>query len=130
MQSSPPSRNCRDLKRVLLVENPSHDRDRHTGVLTRNHFDLEISDDIAAARAAWQPQTYGLVLVSLDGFGDDAARFCEEARDNDPDQLIAMIFHPDQELPSMQCPTLIFTTEPDEYFLARVRTLTEMAYAA
>jgi DNA-binding response OmpR family regulator len=99
-------------------------------LLTRRKYTVRTVDDVVAARSAWAPRTYGLVLVSLNGFGNAAANLCGEVRNSDPDQLIAMIFHPDQELPATECPTLIFTTEPDEYFLARVETLTEMAYAA
>jgi hypothetical protein len=58
-----------------------------------------------------------------------AADFCNEIKESDGNQLIALIFHPDQQLPATDCPTIIFTTEPDEYFLARVETLTA-AHAA
>ena len=72
----------------------------------------------------FSPRKYGLVVVSLNGFGEAAADFCNAIKEADPGQVIALIFHPDQTLPATDCPTLIFTTEPDEYFLARVETLT------
>jgi len=83
-----------------------------------------------AARNLWEPEKYALIVLSLCDFGSVAADFCGEVRDADPDQVIALIFHPDQELPATDCPTLIFTTEPDEYFLARVETLTAATRAA
>ena len=123
-------RQPRPVKRVLLVESPSSERDRHTQTLLRNQYEITAADTVEFARDLWRPQNFGLVLVSLNGFGSAAAGLCDEIKERDPRQVIAMIFHPDQELPPTECPTLIFTTEPDEYFLARVETLTAVAHAA
>lgn len=115
---------------MLLVEAPSTARDRHNRTLVRNGYKVIPADNIDSGREQWSPHRYGLVVVSLNGFGEQAARFCDEIKEADESQVIAMIFNPDQELPATECPTLIFTTEPDEYFLARVETLTSVAYAA
>lgn len=120
----------RRTKDVLLVESPSTARERHARTLARNGYQVITADDVDSGRAQWAPRKYGLVVVSLNGFGEQVAAFCDEVKDSDCDQLIAMIFSPDQELPATNCPTLIFTTEPDEYFLARIETLTAAAYAA
>lgn len=111
-------------KTVLLVEGGSPSRDRHSTTLLRNGYDVVLADNIEAAEHDFVPHRYALIVVSLDGFGDRAAEFCHRVKEGDPRQLIALIFHPDQQLPATDCPTLIFTTEPDEYFLARVETLT------
>lgn len=126
--SSPPQQ--RQVKEVLLVEPPSAARDRHVKTLTRNKYKITMADTIEQANGHWSPARYGLVIVSLDGFADTAGQFCDDIKDRDSDQVIALIFHPDQQLPATDCPTLIFTTEPDEYFLARVETLTAAARAA
>lgn len=120
----------RQTKDVLLVEPPSLARERHKKMLVRNKYKVTMADDVLQARNHWSPSRYGLVVVSLDGFADDAAQLCGEIKDRDSAQVIALIFHPDQELPATDCPTLIFTTEPDEYFLARVETLTATTQAA
>jgi len=114
----------RQRKTVLLVENPSLARDRHSKTLHRNGYEVATADTIETAQGMFAPRKYGLVVVSLNGFGEGAAIFCNEVKEGDPGQVIALIFHPDQQLPVTDCPTLIFTTEPDEYFLARVETLT------
>jgi DNA-binding NtrC family response regulator len=114
----------RSRKTVLLVEAVSVARDRHATTLARNGYQVATADDIATAEGLFAPGRYGLVVLSLNGFGEAAADFCNELKEGDPGQVIALIFHPDQELPATDCPTLIFTTEPDEYFLARVETLT------
>jgi len=120
----------RQTKDVLLVEQPSLDRERHAQTLARNRYTVTTTDTIAEARERWSPDRFGLVVISLDGFGQDAGQFCDDIKNGDSGQLIALIFHPDQQLPVTDCPTLIFTTEPDEYFLARVETLTAVANAA
>jgi response regulator RpfG family c-di-GMP phosphodiesterase len=120
----------RQTKDVLLVEPASEARDRHAKMLSRRKYKVTTADNIEQARALWGPNRYGLVVVSLDGFGETAGLLCDDIKDSDHGQVIALIFHPDQELPATDCPTLIFTTEPDEYFLARVETLTAVAYAA
>jgi len=120
----------RRTKEVLLVEAPSTDRDRHIRTLARKKYKVILADDIDQGRRHWAPARFGLVVVSLDGFADQAASFCGEIKDRDSGQVVALIFHPDQELPATDCPTIIFTTEPDEYFLARVETLTAAAKAA
>lgn len=120
----------RDVKRVLLVEPPTLARERHAKLLLRHKYNVTIADDVHFARSQWAPARFGLVIVSLDGFGEVAGQFCDDIKDQDSEQVIALIFHPDQELPATDCPTLIFTTEPDEYFLARVETLTSTAFAA
>jgi DNA-binding response OmpR family regulator len=109
---------------VLLVEGSSAARDRHSKTLDRNGYQVVTADCIKDAQALFAPRKYALVVLSLNGFGDAAADLCNEIKESDSGQLIALIFHPDQELPVTDCPTLIFTTEPDEYFLARVETLT------
>jgi response regulator RpfG family c-di-GMP phosphodiesterase len=120
----------RQTRRVLLIEGPGASRDRHAKTLARNGYDVLVADNIEAGRSQWSPKSYGLVVVSLNGFGQQAADFCDEIKERDSDQVIALIFSPDDELPVTTCATLIFTTEPDEYFLARVETLTAAAYAA
>ena len=120
----------RQGKDVLLVEPPSVARERHEKTLARNRYRVFAADDIDQARAQWEPDRFGLVIVSLDGFAELAGDLCDFIKDSDSGQLIALIFNPDQELPATDCATLIFTTEPDEYFLARVVTLTSSAYAA
>ena len=120
----------RQIKGVLLVESPTSARERHFKTLERNGYEVTTADTIDAARSLWSPNHYGLVIVSVNGFGKQAASFCDELKDSDGEQVIALIFSPDQDLPATSCATLIFTTEPDEYFLARVETLTAAAYAA
>ena len=120
----------RRTKEVLLVEPPSKARERHTKTLSRHGYNVVPAGTPDEARNRWSPDHYGLVIVSLDGFAEDAGGFCDDIKDSDSQQLIALIFHPDQNLPATDCPTLIFTTEPDEYFLARVETLTAAALAA
>jgi len=120
----------RQTREVLLIEPPSADRDRHAKCLARHKYKVTLADNIDVAREEWKPARYGLVVVSLDGFAQEVASFCREMRNKDSDQVVALIFHPDQELPATDCPTMIFTTEPDEYFLARVETLTAAARAA
>lgn len=120
----------RRTKDVLLVEPPSETRQRHTQTLSRHGYNVVPADTPEEARKRWLPEHYGLVIVALDGFSDEAGDFCDGIKNSDSRQLIALIFHPDQDLPATECPTLIFTTEPDEYFLARVETLTAAAQAA
>jgi response regulator RpfG family c-di-GMP phosphodiesterase len=119
----------RQSKNVLLVEGSSAARDRHSATLARNGYHVVTAEAIDAAHKLFAPRKYGLVVVSLNGFGDAAAQLCNDIKESDPNQLVALIFHPDQQLPATDCPTMIFTTEPDEYFLARVETLTA-AHAA
>jgi DNA-binding NtrC family response regulator len=130
MQTTTIAPRRRDRKRVLLVEAPSAARDRHAEMLARNGYQVITADHPLSARPSWEASHYGLVVLSLNGFPEEAAQLCEIVKNDDPHQVIALIFHPDQELPATDCPTLIFTTEPDEYFLARVETLTHAARAA
>ena len=120
----------RKIKDVLLVEQPSTARDRHQKTLVRNRYTVTLADTVEQARKHWFPSHFGLVVISLNGFGEAAGLICDYIKDEDSGQVIALIFHPDQQLPATDCPTLIFTTEPDEYFLARVETLTSVANAA
>ncbi|HVZ15646.1 MAG TPA: hypothetical protein VG897_00900 [Terriglobales bacterium] len=123
-------RQQRQIKDVLLVEQPSAARERHLKTLLRNRYNVTLADSIEEARKQWTPEQFGLVVISLIGFGEAAGQFCDDIKDSDSGQVIALIFHPDQELPTTDCPTLIFTTEPDEYFLARVETLTSVVNVA
>ncbi|HET9696120.1 MAG TPA: hypothetical protein VFP40_04575 [Terriglobales bacterium] len=120
----------RQAKGVLLVESPSSARERHLKTLERNGYHVTTADDIELGHSHWSPKRYGLVIVSVNGFGKHAADFCDELKETDSEQVIALIFSPDQDLPATSCATIIFTTEPDEYFLARVETLTAASYAA
>jgi DNA-binding NtrC family response regulator len=111
-------------KTVLLVEGASTARDRHAKTLARNSYQVVTADSVESAQEQFAPHKFALIVLSLNGFGDAAAALCHDIKEAHPGQVIALIFHPDQELPVTDCPTLIFTTEPDEYFLARVETLT------
>ncbi len=123
-------KSVRQTKGVLLVESPSSARERHLKTLERNGYQVTTADTIDNGRSHWSPSRYGLVIVSVNGFGKAAAEFCDELKETDSEQVIALIFSPDQDLPATSCATIIFTTEPDEYFLARVETLTAATYAA
>ena len=120
----------RQTKEVLLIETPGADRERHVKTLHRHKYKVTVADSVEEARDRWYPARYGLVVMSLNGSAEEVRDFCGEIKDRDARQVIALIFHPDQELPATDCPTIIFTTEPDEYFLARVETLTSSAHAA
>lgn len=120
----------RQIKEVLLIETPGPDRERHAKTLHRHKYKVTVADSVEEARQRWSPAHYGLIVMSVNGFGDSVSTFCGEVRNQDAGQVIALIFHPDQELPATDCPTIIFTTEPDEYFLARVETLTSGTLAA
>jgi hypothetical protein len=130
MPNSTSPSHLRQTKDVLLIEPPSTDRDRHAKTLARHKYKVTIADTVEHARGRWTPARYGLVVMSVNGAAQAVADFCGEIKDRDSGQVIALIFHPDHELPATDCPTLIFTTEPDEYFLARVETLTAAAQAA
>jgi response regulator RpfG family c-di-GMP phosphodiesterase len=130
MLTLPISRKQRETRKVLLVEAPSAARDRHAKTLAKNGYEVITTDSPQLAWPHWVADRFGLVLVELNGYAEEAARLCSEIKSADPDQVIALVFHPDQELPATDCPTLIFTTEPDEYFLARVETLTQAVRAA
>jgi PleD family two-component response regulator len=121
---------ARQAKSVLLVEQPSPDRDRHEKTLTRNGYKPVVAETADQAKALWQPHRFELVVFSLVDGNDFAVSLCNELKETDSEQLIALIFHPDRELPATDCPTIIFTTEPDEYFLARVETLTSASRIA
>lgn len=130
MSNSTSTGRQRQIKEVLLVEPPSQDRERHAKTLARHKYHVTTADSVDDARERWSPWRFGLVVMLVNGSGEAVSRFCGEIKDQDSAQVIALIFHPDEELPATDCPTLIFTTEPDEYFLARVETLTAAAQAA
>src|SRR3954462_136983 len=76
-------RTDRQLKKVLLVEGGSSARDRHSATLARNGYEVETSDSIQTAHRLFTPRKYALVVVSLNGFGEAAAAFCNDIKEAD-----------------------------------------------
>src|SRR4051794_1880272 len=97
-------RSDRQIRNVLLVECPSTARERHMKTLARNGYRVVTADTVEEGRTHWVPQNFGLIVISLNGFGEAAASFCNELKNSDSEQLIALIFSPDQELPATDCP--------------------------
>ena len=112
---------------ILLIEQAPH---RRRDALVRDGYEVVTATTLEEARRLWSPGRYALVVITLCGDSEDIKRFCDSLRSESPEQPIAQVFDPEQPIPATDCPTMLMPPEPEEYFLARVETLTQIFSAA
>ncbi len=115
---------------VLLLDDIPCSPSPHAQALTRNGFKVHFAASLLEAERVWKKGAYSVVLVALTRELVRAAEFCDRIKEEDPEQMIGMLVPPDAELPPTRCPDLIWPHEDLEHFVARVRTLSELAAVA
>jgi CheY-like chemotaxis protein len=116
--------------RILLVDDSAASRQRKADLLARHgyHVFCLATEEEACSLCRQQPFTLILVVDRKDP--QRAADFCRAIRRQNPQQMIGLLLDPKRPVPVTDCPDLIWPDEGDDYFLARVETLTAFACAA
>ena len=110
--------------RILLVDSqPYQYREQ---VLKAGNFLVTRVPSLAAARASYQPQHFDLVLVVTDSLDGDPVNFCEELKQQDGSQVVALLSGPHVYFPHDSCPDdIIENTDGPRHLIKRVTALIE-----
>jgi CheY-like chemotaxis protein len=86
-------------KRVLLIDSHQPTRDVRAGVLRNQGLEVDVAENLAAARCLWRPRLYDWILLNarrcLPG---EALAFCEQIRDASPQERFAFLVGPPKYL--------------------------------
>lgn len=94
----------------------------HTALSQRGH-QVHASPDLISARNSWSDGAFNLLLVVANSETPEFVSFCEEVKRKNPRQIIAIVFDSNAGPPELNCASLMFTKEPEEYLVARVEAL-------
>jgi hypothetical protein len=110
--------------RILLVDSqPYQHREK---VLKAGNFLVTSVPNLAAARTAYIPQHYDLILIVTDSLDGDPVNFCEEVKQQDASQTVALLSGPHVYFPHGSCPDdVIENTDGPRHLIRRVTQLIE-----
>lgn len=112
--------------RILLVNDEPGLGETRCMILRSHGFAATCAGGLAQARSTWQPKTYDLVLVDVQQDPDQALGFCEELKEKDARQLVALISRHHVWVPPSPCPDdVIATDEGPRHFVQRIKGLLE-----
>jgi DNA-binding response OmpR family regulator len=112
------------VKKILLVDDESRIRDLRALILRGQGHVVQTAATLEEARAAWLPGKYSLIIVDLRRQPKEAMDFCEEIKQESPDQLVAFLTAPMIYVPSNSCPDdVIRQEEGPEEFVQRIQSL-------
>jgi hypothetical protein len=95
-------------------------------ILVSHGFDAVCVPSMEEGRRVWNPDTYALVLVNVQPDADAALEFCEELKERDPQQLVAMMSAHHVYVPPSTCPDdVIDPGEGPRRFVAQIKQLLE-----
>jgi hypothetical protein len=95
-------------------------------ILVSHGFDAACVRSIDEARRVWHPDTYALVMVNVQPDADSALEFCDELKQHDPQQLVALLSTHHIYVPPSPCPDdIIDPGEGPRRFVSQVKQLLE-----
>jgi DNA-binding response OmpR family regulator len=110
--------------RILLVDSQPHQH--RESVLKAGNFLVTAVPTLRHAWEVYAPRHYDLVLIVVESLDGDAVRFCEELKQVDSSQTVALLSGPHVYLPSDSCPDdVIHNTDGPRHLIARVSSLIE-----
>jgi len=113
-----------DTHRILLVDNQPYQH--RASVLKAGNFVVTTVPTLRDALNAFQPQHYRLVLIVTEQLDGDPVEFCEQLKESDPTQTVALLTGPHVYFPHDSCPDeVIHNTDGPRHLLKRVSDLIE-----
>lgn len=108
--------------RILLIDSQPHQH--REAVLKSGNFVVTAVPSLHDARAVYRPSHYSLVLIATDSLDADPVAFCEELKQQDPSQSVALLSGPHVYLPNDSCPDdVIHNIDGPRHLLKRVNSL-------
>jgi DNA-binding response OmpR family regulator len=108
--------------RILLIDSQPHQH--REAVLKAGNFQVTAVRTLRDARALYRPSHYNLVLIATDSLSGDPVAFCEELKQQDPSQSVALLSGPHFYLPNDSCPDdVIHNLDGPHHLLQRVNSL-------
>lgn len=112
--------------RILLIDEDLELGKLRCMILASHGFDAVCIRSIEEARRTWHPQTYSLVLVNVQPDPDRALQLCDELKDRDPNQLVALMSAHHVYIPPSPCPDdVIDPGEGPRRFVSQIKQLLE-----
>jgi PleD family two-component response regulator len=112
------------------MDDSAASRQRKAELLARHGYLVSAIATQEEAGVLCRQRSFTLILVVDRRDPQRAADFCRSVRRQNPQQRIGLLLDTNRPAPVTDCPDLIWPDEGDDYFLARVETLTAFAFAA
>ena len=108
--------------RILLVDSQPHQH--RELVLKAGNFHVTSVPTLRDARTTFKPGHYSLILIATDALDADPVEFCEEIKEVDSTQTVALLSGPHVYLPSDSCPDdVIHNVDGPRHLIRRVHSL-------
>lgn len=111
-------------KKVLVIDPDPQLAETRCLILRSHGFVANCITDPRAVLASWIPRAYDLVLVDVQHNPDHALKFCNELKEHDDAQLVALISDHHVWIPPHPCPDeVISRSEGPQRFVEKVKAL-------
>ncbi|MGE0405779.1 MAG: hypothetical protein AB7O65_05720 [Candidatus Korobacteraceae bacterium] len=115
-------------QRILLVDDDAAIAYQRTLILGLHGFKVDVAGTIADAEDLRRRHSYDLILVELRDDVDTATIWCEEIKQQNPNQQFALLAPKYAYVPS-DCPDDVIHKDGPAHFVERVKRLLESAPA-
>ena len=111
-------------KKVLIVDPDPQLAETRCLILQSHGYEAKCISKSADVLASWLPRTYDLVLVDVQHNADLALDFCNELKQKDVAQLVALLSDHHVWVPPHPCPDeVISRSDGPERFVQKVKSL-------
>jgi hypothetical protein len=111
-------------KKVLIIDPDPRLAETRCLVLRSHGFSADCITDPRAVLASWIPRAYNLVLVDVQHNADYALKFCNELKEHDATQLVALMSDHHVWIPPHPCPDeVISRSDGPQRFVEKVKAL-------
>jgi len=118
-------------KKILIIDPDARLAETRCLILQSHGYHAECITNSHAVLQSWIPRMYDLVLVDVQHNADHALSFCNELKEKDQRQLVALISDHHVWIPPHPCPDeVISRSEGPERFVQKVKDLLDDARSA
>jgi hypothetical protein len=111
-------------KKVLIIDPDPRLAETRCLILQSHGYDADCISNTSAVLSSWIPKTYDLVLVDVQHNADLALAFCNELKEKDTAQLVALMSDHHVWVPPHPCPDeVISRSEGPQRFVEKVKRL-------
>jgi len=117
-----------ERKKILIIDPDPRLAETRCMILQSHGYDASCVTTGEAILSSWRPRAYDLVLVDVQHSADLALNFCNELKERDSAQLVALMSDHHVWVPPHPCPDeVISRSEGPERFVQKVKRLFDRA---
>jgi len=114
-------------KRLLIVAKSDAAAHHRSEYLRRNGYEVDCASGLSNALQMSRARSYDMVVLALDGDSMNIKKLATQIQRLNPNALVTCLADCSKAIPPLPSHRMLWSSEPLEYFLARVEALAATA---